>query len=145
MPRHPDKRLRLVRVDRGTSGLPSGTRELEGPFPNECHCGFPECSWTPARERKAKYGLRSRVGAWETRDGRFRLEWACQKSVATRLRPNGQLRMWDNLTHLESWHFGVGTARIEMARRLDGGTGAMNDRAATAGSGSGSRSSRGGQ
>lgn len=128
MPRHRDKRLRLVRVDRGSSGLPEGMRELEGPFPNECHCGFPECSWTPAKERRAKHGLKSRVGSWATVDGRFKLEWRAQGSRASRTYPHGCLRLWDERLHRESWHYGVTTARAEIVRRLDGGEGALSDR-----------------
>lgn len=128
MPRHKDKRLRLVRVDRGTSGLPAGMRELEGPFANECHCHMPECSWTPAKERKAKHALKARVGSWRTRDGRFTLTWYGQTGRATRTYPHGYLRLWDAALHRESWHFGVTTARAEITRRLDGGEGAWSDR-----------------
>lgn len=124
MPRHADPRLRLTRIDHGYSRLPKGATlaTSAGAYEDECHCGMDNCSWERKRDRIER-GRRSRVGSWQSADGRFVLTWASSKGVASKSHPNGYLRMWDAVRVVESWHVSMKEAREEMRQRYekDGG------------------------
>lgn len=125
MPRHPDRRLRLTRIDRGRYGdLPPEGVQLQssaGAFEDECDCGLPNCSWERKRVRVTR-GHRERVGSWTTRDGRFVLTWERAKGTTSKSHPNGYLRLWDAVWLCESWHVSMREAREEMAKRYDRAT-----------------------
>jgi hypothetical protein len=111
-----EPRLCLTRVDHGYPLLPPGVT-LEGPFPSECHCGMPWCTWTAQTQREKKRGYKRRRGTWVTRDGRFTLTWATSCGTATRSHPEGSLRMWDTERGVESWFVNIRDARAEMRKR----------------------------
>lgn len=117
MPRHPDPRLRLRRVTRGYDLLPLGSVSI-GPFENECRCGgsASECSWARQRASRER-GYQARRGSWVSSDERFVAEWVVASGVPTKHRPQGNVRLWDRVLGVESWHRSLREVRGEMSRR----------------------------
>lgn len=114
MVRHPRKDLRLVRlvhIDR-TDRIERG-----GPFPNECNCQLPMCSWTPKKQQAARRGYQEHVGAWRSVDGRFTLIWEGQHSYRSGSHPDGWLRVEDALLRCVDYRASIREARELMAER----------------------------
>jgi hypothetical protein len=123
MPRHNDKRLRLVRIEHGPrwqgSDASGNPVRIAGPFANECNCGLPWCSWSPQKRARAERGYQARTGAWQTADGRFRLEWHGQHSNPSRSHPDGWLYVSDTLRRVSRYVVTMRDAREWIAAQYD--------------------------
>lgn len=121
MPRHKDKRVRLVRIERWPGALDKGVRLTSGPrFESACTCGLPTCTWTPAKQRAAERDYKARRGSWQTADGRFVLRWVSSRSAPTRAHPHGPLQLTDTRSAgAVSWHTSMSEARRAIVRTLE--------------------------